>query len=217
MTQILSQEFHNLASRFLLHVSRRPDKKALFLAYSQPGEGNTTVLYRLGMELAGDSNLSILLVDANLRSPALHTFWDLPLSPGLLDGMVSDPAVTQGLRKTQLPNLSVLPAGGTSPNPTGLFLGPAFREVLARLRQSYDLLLFDSPPLTHYNDALAIGSELDGALLLVRANHTTRASVKRSLQQLTDRGIEVHAAILNRRRSTVPRRLSAVLGLQAEG
>jgi len=217
MKPIADQAFHNVASRLLLHVSRRPDKKTLLLACSQPGEGTSTVLCRLGRELVRDSDLSVLLVDANLRTPALHAFWGLPLAPGLLQRMDGAADRDAGPLETSQPNLSVLPAGGTSPNPTGLFLGAAFRETLKQLRSRYDLLLFDSPPLAQFNDALAIGSELDGAVLLVRANYTTRASAQRSLQRLADRNIEVRAAIFNRRRAAVPGWMARVLRLQDEG
>jgi len=213
MVSPVERELQNLATQFLLHIAERPEQKAFLVTCPRAGEGTTTILSRVGLALAEISRLSVLLADGNLRSPEMHAVWGVPLSPGISDALVEG-NLEAAIQRTRCPSLSLLPAGNPCANPMELFLSQGFKDAVVRLRQKFDLILFDSAPLLVCKDALALGSGLDGAVLVVRSRFTVRRSTQRCLEMLSDRGIPVHAAVLNRKRRQVPKLFMTLFNLQ---
>jgi capsular exopolysaccharide synthesis family protein len=105
--------------------------------------------------------------------------------------------VRDTIQKTDIHGLDVLPCGPVPPNPAELLHTPRFRELIEEVRESYDHIIFDSPPVGAVTDAAILAPQLDGVLLVLRANRTHRKAVHAALRQLRDVGANVVGGVLN--------------------
>lgn len=217
MKEDTRSELQKLASRCLLETSDRgkPGKAFLF-CYTAPGEGNTTVLSGLGEHLGRHTGARTLLVDGNLRSPGLHAFWRTPQAPGLLEACRAQRPLHDCIHETHHPNVHVLPAGTSDENLDAFYADASFLAKLSEMREAFQLVLFDSSPLSVYNDALPLGRALDGALLLARAEYLSASAIRNTHQFMTDQQIRLLGTVLNRRKRYVPLWIRRALHFQEE-
>jgi capsular exopolysaccharide synthesis family protein len=156
------------------------------------------------MTSAWRHNKKVLLVDADLRRPYLHKLFLLPQSPGLADVLTTNAKLKECIQTTHLENLSVLTRGKTSENPTELLDSPEFLQNLSEMKYYYDLVIFDSAPVLPVSDALIIGAQVDGVLLLVKAGSTSRELVKRANELLKATKINLLGLVMNNMKETLP-------------
>ena len=156
------------------------------VAVSSPGisEGKTTTAINLAGALAQGPDAHVLLVDADLRAPAVATQLALedPEAPGLADAIL-DPRLTLNAVAQARPNLnlSVVPAGRLPSIPYEVVKSPRVGELLAEARARYDYIVLDTPPLMSIPDCQAIGKWVDGFLIVVAAHRTTRRLLEEAL------------------------------------
>jgi len=166
-----------------------------------PGAGKTTVTCNLGAAMA-QIGRRVLLIDADLRRPTLHEILKLPNSWGLCDVLVSNHPINEiglsGLvRHTDMQGLDLLTSGNARKDPSQLFYSLRVIELFNRLRQEYDLVLVDTPPMTLLADARVLARIADGAVLVIRAGRTSFAQAQFAVQRLMEDGTRVLGTILN--------------------
>jgi capsular exopolysaccharide synthesis family protein len=171
----------------------------LVLASANPREGKTTVASNLAIALT-EINQRVLLIDGDMRRPRIHEIFDLENKSGLGD-LLREPASLDGrpiaeIRETSIPNLFVLPAGSPAAV-SSLVYSNRLPELIARVRQDFDTILIDTPPMLQMADARVIGRCADAVILVVRANQTTRDAARMARQRLADDGTHVLGTILN--------------------
>ena len=157
--------------------------QALLITSPGPREGKTMIALNLGQAIA-QSGKRVLLIDADLRRPRLHKSFGLGNERGLSTMLTEDISAEDVIQRTQVENLDVLASGAVPPNPAELLGSQRFMEVLADLRERYDQLIFDSPPVAPVTDAVLMSSRIDGVVLIVRALKTQRAILGRTVEQL---------------------------------
>lgn len=167
---------------------------ALAVTSALPGEGATTASVGVALALARRTGKGVLLVDANLRRPAVHRAFGLEPAAGLEQLILGNPVGSP--TRTALPNLRVLTGGTTSSNPARLLTSERLRRVVGSLRQMFDFLVFDCPPVLEDVDATQLCRLADGVALVVRAGVTPRDEVDRSHEAL--RAANVVGVVLNR-------------------
>jgi len=177
--------------------------KALVFSSSQQSEGTSTVVMSFAKVVASAGE-SVLLVDANLRSPSLHQAFNLEQNRGLSDLLQGKSSVIDVIKKTQVPNLSLITCGSTHSNPFALFLTDSIDAILASIKEQAGWVLFDAPPLNSYNDAISLAMKTDGVVLVVEAEKTRWEVAQKVRRQLDEGGIRILGAILNRRRMYIP-------------
>jgi capsular exopolysaccharide synthesis family protein len=128
-----------------------------------------------------------------------------PQGPGLTDVLVGQRAISDAVRVTTVPGLSILPSGTHPPNPAELLGSDSMRTLLDKLSESYDLLVIDTPPLLAASDAAIISTISDGALVVVRAGRTERTALQTAIQQLATVGARVLGTVLNDPDAEVPK------------
>jgi capsular exopolysaccharide synthesis family protein len=170
--------------------------KALTVTSPNPREGKTTSVIYLGTIFA-QSNQRVLLVDTDMRRPRLHKSLGVPRGRGLSNLLLGDAAYEDVVKTTEIPNLFVLPCGPTPPNPAELLLTKRFKQVLEELKERYDLILLDSPPLQAVSDAVVLSRLSDGVVLIAEAGKTHREALVRSARQLRDVDAHIVGVILN--------------------
>ncbi len=155
------------------------DKPLEVLVISSPAPIPTKsqVAVNLAVVMA-QSGQRVILVDADLRRPGLHHYFDTPQEPGVTGYMLSqDGESALVLAETGVPNLQLLPSGPLPPNPADILGSQKMEQLLAHLRARADLVVLDTPPVTVAVDASVLGVRTDGMLLVVQAGHTRRDHV----------------------------------------
>ena len=172
--------------------------RTILVTSSSPGEGKSITASNLAVVFA-QSNVRVILVDADLRRPTLHQIFDLPNDRGLTTALLDPQGDMAGLlQPTSVENLKVLTAGPQPPNPSELLGSRRMAEVLSLLLSEADLVLLDSPPVLVASDASVLSTRVDGALLVISAGQTRRAQAGRAVQALASAGTVLLGAVLNR-------------------
>ncbi|HUR05451.1 MAG TPA: polysaccharide biosynthesis tyrosine autokinase [Nonomuraea sp.] len=174
--------------------------KSLVVTSATPGEGKTLTAANLAVTLAYDG-LRVLLVDCDIRRPRVHGMFRLPRAPGLMEMLTTaakpGAAPTQMIRETGITGLSVLTCGALPSNAANLLSGTRMRILLQELREQFDMIVLDTPPVLATADAGIVASLTDGVLLVVRAGATDRNAAQRACQHLANVGARVVGTVLN--------------------
>lgn len=198
------EEYEKLKSNILSLSSDQPVNR-LMVSSSVPDEGTTIVSYNLAAILSAKSNVRVLLIEANLRSPSMHRLLKLRKCPGLGEVVKGSAEFADVVRRTQRPNLSILPAGSNfKGNPLEIFESDDFVSLESLWRKDFDYLIWDSAPVNAYAEASILASRVDGVILVVRAGRTRREVVQKANEQLQASRGRVLGIVLNRRRYVIP-------------
>jgi capsular exopolysaccharide synthesis family protein len=180
----------------LLFMSPDTPFQMLMVTSASPREGKTFTAVSLAISLA-QSGKRVLLVDADLRRPRIHKVFRVRPPVGLTSILIGEATHDEAVITTEVPNLSLLPCGPIPPNPAELLHSQKATEFMAFLRTQYDRIVFDSPPITAVTDALALGPQLDGVVLVVRVRQTRRDQAADVLRQLRALGSKVVGCVVN--------------------
>jgi len=181
------------------HGGDRP--KVLVITSPSPKEGKSTVVSNLGIALA-EIGHRVLLVDADMRRPTLHTIFDVPNTFGLSDVLHERKPLQEYpedafVRHTQIPDLDVLPAGPARLTLPRLLHSSRIKELMTRLRATYDTILVDTPPVLNVPDARTLSRAADAVILVVRAHQTEQDAVLSSVKWFVEDGRTILGTILN--------------------
>jgi capsular exopolysaccharide synthesis family protein len=170
--------------------------RAYLVTSAGPGDGKTTTAANLAVALS-QNDARVLVVDADLRRPVLHTHFELERAPGLSDLIVGSCSVAEAIHPTKARGLSVIPSGYLPPNPAELLGSANMKDLTAVLRKRFDWVLFDAPPVLAMADALVLSSLTDGTILVVRADATPLPSVQQAIDHLSGVGGKLTGVVLN--------------------
>ncbi len=195
------EAFRGLRTHLLLLV-QEGNLRHLLITSAGPGEGKTTVAANLAMATA-HAGYRVLLVDADLHRPRLHDIYDLANDKGLADVLQDDSGrqlaavIGELVRPSGVPNLQVLPAGGLPTEAAEIFAGNRMRDAIAAFGSSYDLVLYDSPPVLSLADPTVLAPLVDGVLLVVRAGQHPREAIRQAGTELAAVHAKMIGAVLN--------------------
>jgi capsular exopolysaccharide synthesis family protein len=171
--------------------------ETLVVTSAAPGEGKSTTLSNLAVTMAQGEKRTIL-VDADLRRPALHKLFGASNSQGLTTMAVEESALVEPpLVETGVPDLWLLPSGPLPPNPAEILGSRRMEEIIAALKARADVILFDAPPVVAVTDAAVLGSKVDGMLLIISASKTRREHALRAKELLEKAKVRLVGAVLN--------------------
>jgi Mrp family chromosome partitioning ATPase len=158
--------------------------RTLGVVSALPQEGASSIALGLALALAQEHDRRVLLVETTLRAPALARKLGLAVEPGLGEWLASGGDRPVPLRRLEPWGLSLIAAGAGVPQSAVLVGSPSMAALLASARQQFDFVLLDCPPLETMADSAVLQDALDGFLLVVRARHSTRDAIRRSLSRL---------------------------------
>jgi len=179
---VVSEQFRKLRTQLLtLNLPGQP--KTIMVTSASEGEGKTLVSTNLATVLAHDLNSHALLVDADLRNPALSRWFGLSNGRGLSDYLTGGADVPELLLKTKIAKLSILSSGTIRDNPVELIGSKRMEALVNELKSRYSdrYIIFDSSPLLATTEPSVLTKLVDGIILVVRAGVTPRESVKQAL------------------------------------
>lgn len=170
--------------------------KTIIVTSPGPQEGKSTTVANLAITIS-QMGSKTLLVDTDLRRPVLHSIFKLSRSIGISNYLVGKVELEDAIFKTEIDNLSLMPCGTLPPNPSELLGSKAMKQCITALKNQFDVILFDSPPILAVTDAAVLSSEVDGVILVVKAGHTDRNAIIRSYEILRNIPNRILGALLN--------------------
>lgn len=187
----------------LLFSRNADDLKSIAVTSPTPGDGKTTIAANLAVSFA-EQGLRTVIVDCDLRRPRMHRIFDGPAEPGLAGVLSGSCELADALRGTGVDCLELVPSGGAHEATSELLGTGRMRSVLAELRQEYDMVIVDTPPVLSAADAMLVGALVDGVIMVVRAAETSRDVARHALQQLADVRASVIGVVLNDAHARLP-------------
>ena len=180
--------------------------KTIMVSSSVAGEGCSTVAAHLARVLAKNSVFKVLLIDGNLRHPTLHKSFGLKNNMGLSDLTLSKAGINDVLKKTDFPNLLVMPSGKNNKiDPPQILESQKLKTLIEKLKDECNYLVFDSPPVSNYPDATILAPQMDGVILVVHAEKTRWEVAQRVKEQLEMANANILGVLLNKKKYVIPR------------
>lgn len=170
--------------------------KKLLITSSLPGEGKTTISANTAITMA-QTDAKVLLIDADLRKPKVHTRFGIENSIGLSNVLSGMAEYSEAIRPSGKGGLMVMTAGIIPPNPAELLSSDNMRSLLETLEAQFDYIIIDSAPINLVADALELSAMADGVALVLKANSSTHPVTKDTLSRLEFVGANVIGLILN--------------------
>jgi capsular exopolysaccharide synthesis family protein len=180
----------------VLFSNRDGRTKVIQVTSPEMGDGKTTLVANLAVSIA-QSGKKVLILDADFRRPRLHKIFNVSANRGLASVIGGEAELPDMVCPTAVPGLSVLPCGPTPPNPAELLTQPCFPELLALLREEYDFVLVDTPPLLAVTDPCVVVPHTDGVILTVRISKNARPQASRARELLSTLGARVLGVVVN--------------------
>jgi protein-tyrosine kinase len=209
----IEEQYHRLRLH-LLPNPKRAAIKVVMVAATDHGEGGTTTAAILASTLARSGNSKILLVDANLRTPALEDIFDQGQGyklVGLSDKILSETPLEQTIYETDIPNLFFMPCGRAVTSPSYVFDSEPLGQMLSALREQFDFVIFDGSPLRDYSESSFLAEKMDGVILVVEAERTKTEVVQKIRKELESAGVSILGVVLNKKRNYIPAYLESFL------
>ncbi len=188
----------------LMYSASQPGLRVVVVTSASAGEGKTTTVSNLAVAFAQQGR-RVVLVDSDLRRARIHDVFGLTLEPGLTDVLVGNATIEQGIRPSGIAGLSVIPAGTLPPNPLEFLGGERMHELLGSLRERFDVVLIDTPPVLVTADAALMGVQADGVVIVVRAGKSERVAARHAVEQIVHLGGRMLGAVLNDPDARTPR------------
>jgi capsular exopolysaccharide synthesis family protein len=161
-----------------------------------PRDGKSTVVANLGVAFSQTEN-RVLIVDCDMRKPRINKFFDVAASPGLSNYLVKLTSLEKVIQKTSYPNLHVISSGTLPPNPAELLSGTEMLSFVEEIRDRFDLVILDAPPLSMVSDAYIMTKYSDGVLLVIKHAFTTYAMVDRCVKGLNLVNTKIWGIVMN--------------------
>ncbi len=183
--------------RTALLLSSAHGLKVIVVTSAVPAEGKTATASNLAIVLA-QLGRDVLLVDADLRKPRLHEIFELSNRAGLVNVLAGSAEAAAVMLRTQVPNLYLTPAGPSAPHPAELLASERFEEFLQLVRQRFEYVVFDTPPVLPVTDAAVISARGDGTVVCVGAGSVVREDARAGIDRLRLAETHILGAALNR-------------------
>jgi capsular exopolysaccharide synthesis family protein len=170
--------------------------RVLVVTSAVPGEGKTMTSTNLAVALA-QTGRTVLIIDADLRRPRVASTLGVDPAIGLTTALVGKTQIEDAIQVHEPSGLHVLASGAKPPNPTEILQSRVTHDLIRRLRQSYDMIIIDAPPLLPVADASVLSNLADGSILVIRHGQTTRDQVTEAVNRVNQVGGKLYGVVVN--------------------
>ena len=191
-----AEAYRNLRMNLMFMSTEEEPIRTILFSSAGPSEGKSTTAVNFAVMLAQQGQ-RVLLIDADLRRPALHRAMDVLREPGLTNLLVGDAEPREAIRPNVLPNLDMLPSGPFPPNPSELLNSRSMQRLLEEFEGKYSHIIIDTPPVLAVTDAAVLGAHTDVVVLVLRSGETEQRAAERAVDQLRRVGVRLFGAVLN--------------------
>ena len=191
-----AEAYRNLRMNLMFMSTEDKPIRTLLISSPGPNEGKSTTSINFAVMLAQQGE-RVLLVDADIRRPAIHRAMDVLREPGLTDLLIGAVEIREAVRPNVLPNLDVLPSGPFPRNPSELLNSRKMQQLLRDFEGTYNHIILDSSPILAVTDSAILGTHADGLVLVLRSGETEQRAAERAVDQVRRVGVRVFGAVLN--------------------
>ncbi len=174
------------------------DLRSMIVTSSGPGEGKSITTANLSVVYAQQGK-KVLLVDADLRKPTVHYTFRLDNLRGLSNILVGEKTLEETANETDVDNLDVISCGPIPPNPSELLASQKMKQFLSEALLTYDIVIFDTPPVLAVTDAQIMANIVDGSLLVIRSKMTEYEAAIKAKEALEPAQAKLLGTVLNDR------------------
>lgn len=192
---VTTESYRSLRTN-LSFVSPDNPIKCLLVTSAGPSEGKSLTVANLALSYA-QMGKKTLLIDTDLRRPVMHHLFGIKREPGFSDLFIAGLDYNMAIRATEKENLYLLPAGIFIPNPSELIASQKMISHIEYFKKNYDITFFDTPPVVAVTDAPLLGTKLDGVLLIIRSQKTSREVAEKAISNLENVGVKCIGTVLN--------------------
>lgn len=172
------------------------DKKLILITSSKQSEGKTTTIANLAVTMANMGKKAVL-VDGDLRRPRVHKIFGDTQIGGVTEILLKHCDYRNYVKKTEVENLDIITAGQTPPNPSEMLSSNSMKQLLEEVRNDYDYVFIDSPPVAAVADAAILSRMVDGVVLVCACGAVEVSMVRNTLQTLQNAGAYVIGSVIN--------------------
>lgn len=193
---VVSEAYRSLRAGILLSRAEEPPKTILFTS-GVHAEGKTSTTLKTASSFA-QMGVRVLVIDADLRRPTCHRMLRMKSASGLVEILTGQVKLHEVIRSTALENLFLLSSGALPPNPAELVGSRKMHDILSTLREQYDYIFIDSPPVMPVSDALLLSKMVDGVVMIIGGQETPKKIVKEACARLSYARAKVLGTVLNK-------------------
>ena len=192
---IEAENYRSIRTAMLVAVEQN-SARIILVSSPEPGDGKTTLVSNLAIAVA-QSGKRVLLIDADLRRPNVHNLFRVPQEIGLSEVLSGEIQTLNAVRATVINGLSLMTAGYLPANPAEVLSSPRLHQMLQNVRDEFDFVFVDAPPLLAVSDPCILARQTDGLLIVTRINKNTRGAAVRVRDIIRNQGIRVLGAVAN--------------------
>ena len=192
---VISEQYRKLRTNIELS-SFDKEVKVISLTSTKMMEGKTVTSINLAT-VYSQSEKKTLLIDMDLRKPKIHRGFHLSHKNGLSNIITENMDLNEAIHQVS-PKLHVIKAGNKLPFPAEFLMSDQLKELIKKLRDSYDIIIIDTPPMTAVADAAIISSFVDGTILVIASRETNIDACERVIKELKDNGANIIGSVLTR-------------------
>lgn len=173
------------------------EMKVINVTSSMQGEGKSTVIANLAVSFA-NLEKKVLLLEGDLRNPSVHRMFNISNINGLTDILLNNKNFAECVHCTEVKNLHILTCGAVPPNPSEILSSKKMKDFINELREYYDYIFIDTPPIGIVTDAGIISTYSDGCVFVVGSKQCDIEMAKIAKKRLEDVGANIIGAVLNK-------------------
>lgn len=194
----ISEQYRTIRTN-LQFSSIDKELKILMVTSAEPGEGKSTTVANLAIVFAQQGK-KVLLIDADMRKPTAHYTFNVLNTYGLTNVLTKLITLKEAIRETDVENVHLLTSGPIPPNPAELLASNAMLDFLTKAEESYDIVLFDAPPILAVTDAQILANLCEGSLLVIGSGKTETDKVLKAKDLLAAAKGKLLGAVLNNKK-----------------
>jgi len=170
--------------------------RSILITSAGPGEGKSTVAANLAL-IISQADKKVILIDCDMRKPDIHKKFRIENKNGLTNLLLQNLSIEESVFK-YMKNLSILSSGDIPPNPSEIISSLKMKNFLNGIRNSFDYIIIDSPPLIAVSDAIVLSTMVDGCLFVVASKETNRTEIQKAKELLLNVNSNIIGAVLNK-------------------
>ena len=174
------------------------DLKTIVVTSSKQNEGKTTIVANLAVSFAHLENKKVLIIDGDLRNPSIHRMFNITNSYGLTDVLTGKKSLETCLQTCELKNLHIMTTGVVPPNPSEMLSSNKMKNFIELMKEHYDYIFIDSPPIGIITDAGIISTYVDGTVMVVSSREVDIELAKIAKERIDKVNANIIGAVLNK-------------------
>ena len=192
---VVSEQFRTLRTNINFSMPDQEIQTILFTSAS-PGEGKSTVAANTAVVFAQEGK-RVLLVDADMRKPTVHYTFHMTNTLGLSNLLTRQASLTEVVKESEIERLHVITCGPIPPNPAELLGSRTMNKVIEEMKEHYDIILFDAPPVLSVTDGQILSNKCEGSVLVMSAGQTEKENIVKAKEALVSSQANIIGAVLN--------------------